>query len=159
MWCATRGSHGTRPERVDDIAEQIAREHVEILTVRRESRLPRFTEIDDDPDKTNPGMNDGMGAWIAPQVIKLLAQKNDAIADARVLVLGATFKENTPDIRNSRLVDIVTKLEQYGCDVQQCDPWVDTTDSYVELDREVLADIPNGPYEAGCQRCVVFRYR
>ena len=59
-------------------------------------------------------MNDGMGAWIAAQVVKLMINKDVAIKNARVLVLGITFKENCPDIRNTKVLDVVKELETFG---------------------------------------------
>ena len=63
-----------------------------------------------------------MGFYLAKQVIKLMIQKGQQIADARVLMLGITFKENCPDIRNSRAIDVVTELTDFGCKVEVYDP-------------------------------------
>ncbi len=68
-------------------------------------------------------INDGMGKYIASEIIKLLIKKKRHILDAKVLQLGITFKENCPDIRNSRAVDVVESLEDFGCRVDVYDPW------------------------------------
>lgn len=68
-------------------------------------------------------VNDGMGRYVASQLIKALTRKRIQIDGARVLVLGLTFKENCPDLRNTRVVDIVDELKQYNCDVDVYDPW------------------------------------
>ncbi|MDB4584161.1 nucleotide sugar dehydrogenase, partial [Draconibacterium sp.] len=68
-------------------------------------------------------MNDGMGAWVASQVIKLLIAKGHSVKGSKVLVLGITFKENCPDIRNTKAIDVINELKQYSCDVDVYDPW------------------------------------
>lgn len=68
-------------------------------------------------------INDGMGSYVANQVVKLMIKKGHQIHNAKVLVLGLTFKENCPDIRNTRVIDIVTELKDFGCNVDVFDPW------------------------------------
>ncbi len=68
-------------------------------------------------------MNDGMGAWIAAQIIKLMITKDIPVNKSRTLVLGITFKENCPDVRNTKVVDVVNELRQFGCHVDIYDPW------------------------------------
>jgi len=70
-------------------------------------------------------LNDSMGFRVAGDVVKLMIKKNVRITDAKVLVLGITFKENCPDIRNSRVIDVIEELKSYGCHVDVCDPWAD----------------------------------
>lgn len=70
-------------------------------------------------------INDGMGHYVAEQVIKLMIKKGKRILGSRVLQLGITFKENCPDIRNSRAVDVTCKLKEFGCNVDILDPWAD----------------------------------
>jgi UDP-N-acetyl-D-galactosamine dehydrogenase len=77
-------------------------------------------------------LNDNMGIYVANQVIKLMIKKGQKIEGSRVLVLGITFKENCPDIRNSRVIDVIHELQDFGCDVQVTDYWADTT----EVERE-----------------------
>lgn len=68
-------------------------------------------------------VNDNMGFYVARQAIKLMIQKGQQIAGAHVLLLGITFKENCPDIRNSRAIDVYTELKEFGCKVDIYDPW------------------------------------
>ena len=71
-------------------------------------------------------LNDNMGAYVANQLIKAMVKRSIQIEGARVLVMGLTFKENCPDMRNTRVVDIVTELQDYNCEVDVYDPWVTT---------------------------------
>ena len=68
-------------------------------------------------------MNDSMGAYVASEVVKLLIQKDIKVKGANLLVLGITFKENCPDVRNTKVVDVIHELEQYGTNVTIYDPW------------------------------------
>jgi len=70
-------------------------------------------------------LNDSMGVYVANQVIKLMIKKGQAIDGSKVLVLGMTFKENCPDIRNSRVIDVIQELEDFGCNVDVSDYWAD----------------------------------
>src|SRR5690606_21305871 len=70
-------------------------------------------------------LNDSMGSFVASQVVKLMIKNDIKIKDANVLVLGVTFKENCPDMRNSKVWDVVDGLNDYGCKVTVYDPWVD----------------------------------
>ena len=69
-------------------------------------------------------LNDSMGAFVASQVVKLMIDKDIKIKGAKVLNLGITFKENCPDIRNSKAIDVIHSLEEYGLDVTTFDPWI-----------------------------------
>lgn len=71
-------------------------------------------------------INDGMGAFVASQFVKLLIKKGKRVQNAKVLVLGITFKENCPDIRNSKVITIVRELIDFGCNVDICDPLADS---------------------------------
>ena len=93
-------------------------------------------------------INDGMGAYVANQVVKLMIKKNHQIQDAKVLILGLTFKENCPDIRNTRVVDIVTEMKEFGCEVDLYDPWADPKEVQHEYhlqmkSAEVLSKLNN----------------
>ena len=70
-------------------------------------------------------INDGMGKYVAAEIVKLMIKKDRKIKDAKVLQLGVTFKENCPDIRNSKAVDVVSGLQEFGCQVHIFDPWAD----------------------------------
>jgi UDP-N-acetyl-D-galactosamine dehydrogenase len=81
-------------------------------------------------------MNDSMGAYIALEVIKLMMRKNLKIIDSNVLILGFTFKENCPDIRNTRVIDIFNELKNFDINVEIYDPWVN--DKEVEHEFNIL---------------------
>jgi len=74
-------------------------------------------------------INDGMGYYIADTVIKLMTQKRINVVDAKILVMGLAFKENCPDLRNTRVIDIIEQLESYHANVEVYDPWVDTEEA------------------------------
>ena len=77
--------------------------------------------------------NDGMGGYVADQVIKLMLRKGINPVRARVLVLGLAFKENCPDLRNTRVVDIVDTLRGYNAEVDVFDPWVDAAEARARI--------------------------
>lgn len=77
-------------------------------------------------------INDGMGAYVAAELVKAMIRKGFIVKGARVLILGLTFKENCPDLRNTRVVDVVSELRDYGIDVDVHDPWVDADEAMHE---------------------------
>ena len=83
-------------------------------------------------------INDKMGAFVANQLVKLMIKKEHKINNSRVLVLGITFKENCPDIRNSRVIDIIHELEDFGCIVDVLDPWADPEEVFEEYRVQLL---------------------
>ena len=86
-------------------------------------------------------INDNMGIHVANKVVKLMIHKGHRIKDAKVLVLGITFKENCPDIRNSRVIDVIRELQDFGCAVDVYDPWADAEEVKAEYDLKLLSDI------------------
>ncbi len=86
-------------------------------------------------------LNDNMGMYVANQVLKLMIHKEHKIAGAKVLVLGITFKENCPDIRNSRVIDVINELKEFGTDVSVYDPWADPEDVKREYGINLLSTI------------------
>ena len=92
-------------------------------------------------------INENMGAFVANKVVKMLIKKNHAIRSARVLILGITFKENCPDIRNSGVVDIVNEFKEYGTEVSVYDPWVDHQEVMHEYGISMI-EKPEGIYSA-----------
>lgn len=84
-------------------------------------------------------MNDGMGAWIASQIIKLMIATDVRIKGARILMLGITFKENCPDIRNSKVIDLKRELKNFGCTVDVFDPWADPAEVKHEYGINLLS--------------------
>ncbi len=86
-------------------------------------------------------LNDNMGIYVANQVIKLMIKKGKKIEGAKVLVLGITFKENCPDIRNSRVIDVIRELQDFGCEVDISDYWADRDEVKYEYNLELKKDI------------------
>ena len=74
-------------------------------------------------------INDGMGAYVVAQVVKHMVKKRIHVEKANILIMGLTFKENCPDLRNTRVVDIIKEFEDYNANVDIYDPWVDISDS------------------------------
>ena len=93
-------------------------------------------------------INDGMGRFVAGQVLRLMARRRISLPDARVLVLGLAFKENCPDLRNTRVVDIVHHFEQFHVQVDVHDPWVDAAEAKREYDLDLVATPQAGAYDA-----------
>jgi UDP-N-acetyl-D-galactosamine dehydrogenase len=85
-------------------------------------------------------LNDNMGILVANNVIKLMIKKGHKIEGAPVLVLGITFKENCPDIRNSRVIDVIAELESFGCKVTTFDPWADKGEVKHEYGTDILTN-------------------
>ncbi len=86
-------------------------------------------------------INDSMGQEVVQRVVKLMIHKGHTIKDAKVLILGITFKENCPDIRNSRVIDVVREFEEFSCKVDVYDPWADSSEVEREYGFELLTDI------------------
>ena len=93
-------------------------------------------------------LNDSMGPYVASQVVKLMAQKDIKLKNSRILVLGITFKENCPDVRNTRVIDIITDLQEYGAKVSVYDPQADAHLVKEEYGIELLPSIENQKFEA-----------
>ena len=94
-------------------------------------------------------INDGMGAHIAAEVIKLMIQRGMAVSGARILLLGLTFKENCPDLRNTRVIDLAREFADYGAQVDIHDPWADRAQAAHEYGVDLLVDAPTpGAYDA-----------
>jgi len=83
-------------------------------------------------------LNDNMGAFVANQVIKLMIKKGQKIEGAKVLVLGITFKENCPDIRNSKVIDVIHEMKEFGTNVEVYDPWADMDEVKREYGLEMI---------------------
>ena len=93
-------------------------------------------------------INDNMGVFITNQVIKLMLQKRIQVADSRILILGLTFKENCPDLRNTRVVDIVDELKTYNANIDVYDPWVDINIAKKEHQIDMILELKNNTYDA-----------
>ncbi len=93
-------------------------------------------------------LNDSMGAYVVAQLVKAMTKKRIQVEGARVLVMGLTFKEDCPDLRNTRVVDIVAELREYNCAVDVYDPWVDADDAEEEYGIRPVASPARGRYDA-----------
>ena len=92
-------------------------------------------------------LNDSMGAYTASQLVKAMLRRRIQVDNARVLVLGLTFKENCPDLRNTRVVDIVRELAEYNVRVEVYDPWVDPEQARQEYGLDLVAEPQPGSYD------------
>ena len=93
-------------------------------------------------------INDNMGLYVASQVIRLMISKRIHLVGARILVMGLTFKENCPDVRNTRVIDVVNELSNSHAQVDVHDPWVDAEQAQAEYDIEMTAEPEAGAYDA-----------
>lgn len=91
-------------------------------------------------------LNDNMGIYVANQVIKLMIKKGHKIEGSKVLILGITFKENCPDIRNSRVIDVIKELQEFGVQICIYDPWADAKEVKHEYNLELLSRITSIEY-------------
>lgn len=89
-------------------------------------------------------LNDGMGAYVAEQTIKCMNKKGTQVKDARILILGFTFKENCPDVRNTKVVDIFHTLQEYTQNITVLDPWASARRVQQEYGIDICAQLPEG---------------
>lgn len=92
--------------------------------------------------------NDSMGEYVANQVIKLMLKKGIQVLNSRILILGFTFKENCPDVRNTKVIDIINALNEYNLNITTYDPWANPDSVRKEYDIEVTNQIPKDKYDA-----------
>jgi UDP-N-acetyl-D-glucosamine/UDP-N-acetyl-D-galactosamine dehydrogenase len=93
-------------------------------------------------------LNDNMGFHIVDKVSKLMTRRNIHIVGSNILIMGLTFKENCPDLRNTRIVDLIKGFENFNCNVDVYDPWVDKKESMHEYGISTIENIVNGKYDA-----------
>ena len=93
-------------------------------------------------------LNDNMGIYVVNQVVKLMIKKGLKIEGAEVLILGLTFKENCPDIRNTKVIDIIRELQEFGCNVDVHDPWADKDEVKHEYDLQIEETVDLSKYKA-----------
>lgn len=93
-------------------------------------------------------LNDGMGAYVANQTIKAMNKKGVMVKDANILILGITFKENCPDIRNTKVVDIFHTLQEYTSNITVYDPWADAESVKREYGVDIVRDLPKEKFDA-----------
>ena len=89
-----------------------------------------------------------MGEHVASEVIKLLVKADKKVKGANILVLGITFKENCPDVRNTKVVDVIAQLEEFGTEVTIYDPWANPAEVKHEYNLETTQELPEGPFDA-----------
>jgi len=92
-------------------------------------------------------MNDSMGNYVASEVVKLLVQKDIKVKNARILVLGITFKENCPDVRNTKVVDVIANLNEFGTEVTIFDPWANISEVKNEYNIETVRYMPQNKFD------------
>ena len=93
-------------------------------------------------------MNDSMGQYVASEVVKLMLQNDQKVKGANILVLGITFKENCPDVRNTKVVDVIRNLKEYGTNVTVYDPLADPEEVHQEYGLDTTRELPSGKFEA-----------
>lgn len=93
-------------------------------------------------------MNDSMGNYVAGEVVKLMLNKDLKIKGSNILVLGITFKENCPDVRNTKVVDVISSLEEFGTNVTIFDPWANKEEVKHEYNMNVVNELPNEKFDA-----------
>jgi UDP-N-acetyl-D-galactosamine dehydrogenase len=92
-------------------------------------------------------INDGMGAHVARELVKEMTRRGLGVKGARILVMGLAFKENTPDVRNTRVIDIIAELADYGAGVDVWDPWIAAETARDEYGLELLTEPASGAYD------------
>jgi UDP-N-acetyl-D-glucosamine/UDP-N-acetyl-D-galactosamine dehydrogenase len=110
----------------------------------------KATEIGYHPEMILAGrrLNDNMGLHIASEVVRLMTHRRIHVSGSRVLMLGLTFKENCPDIRNSKVVDVIRELQKYGAEIDVYDPWVDGLEAHHEYGIKPVRKLRKGHYDA-----------
>lgn len=93
-------------------------------------------------------INDGMARFVASKLIKAMIEKGQLIKGAKVLVMGMTFKENCPDIRNTKVIDLITELQSFSMEVDIYDPWVDPKEAKQEYGVNMVTSLSYGEYDA-----------
>jgi len=93
-------------------------------------------------------INSNMGSYVADELIKAMLRKRIHVADSRILILGLTFKENCPDLRNTRVIDIIRVLESYGAKIDVYDPWADADEAEAEYGIRPVVQPESGQYDA-----------
>jgi UDP-N-acetyl-D-galactosamine dehydrogenase len=92
-------------------------------------------------------INDTMGIFVAAKVVKLMIQRSSSVKGSRILVLGITFKENCPDIRNSRVIDVIKEFQDFGANVEVHDPWANKEEVKHEYNLDLIKEL-SGQYDA-----------
>ncbi len=93
-------------------------------------------------------LNDGMGKYVASQIVKLMIKKGINVTNAEILLLGFTFKENCPDVRNTRVIDIIKELKSYDIKIDVVDPWANSLEVEEEYKISTFKELPNKKYDS-----------
>lgn len=93
-------------------------------------------------------INDGMGTFVAESVVKMMTQRKCHVVDSNILIMGLTFKENCPDLRNTRVIDIIGELRNYNANVEVYDPWADADEAQHEYGLELIKNPQTNRYDA-----------
>lgn len=93
-------------------------------------------------------LNDSMGGYVATQVVKCMIKKNIAVNNAQILMLGITFKENCPDVRNTKIIDVIAALADYGMNVTIYDPWANIAEVNHEYNLDCTSELPKAKFDA-----------
>ena len=93
-------------------------------------------------------VNDGMGSYVASELVKAMIKAGHTVSNARVLVMGLTFKENCPDLRNTRVIDVVEELREFGCKVDVTDCWADNAEAEHEYGIRLVDEPASGAYDS-----------
>lgn len=110
----------------------------------------KATEVGYNPEMILAGrrLNDSMGVYVADQVTRLMTKKRIHVVDANILIMGLTFKENCPDLRNTRVVDLVAEFENFNCNVDVFDPWINKEDAKHEYGISPIEQPKKDQYDA-----------
>jgi len=110
----------------------------------------KATEVGYHPEMILAGrrLNDNMGSYVVEQVAKLMTRKRIHVVDSNVLIMGLTFKENCPDLRNTRVVDLVREFQNFNCKVDVYDPWVDKEEALEEYGIYPIDELQKNKYDA-----------
>jgi UDP-N-acetyl-D-galactosamine dehydrogenase len=93
-------------------------------------------------------LNDGMGTYVAGRLVKAMLRRRIHVQGARILVLGLTFKENCPDLRNTRVIDLIVELQSYGAEVDVHDPWVNSNEAMLQYGIKPVVALQAKAYDA-----------
>ena len=93
-------------------------------------------------------MNDTMGKYVSSEVVKLMLQNDLKVKESNILVMGITFKENCPDVRNTKAIDVINDLESYGINVHIYDPWASIEEVNHEYNKQITNKLPKGNFDA-----------
>ena len=110
----------------------------------------KATEVGYNPEMILAGrrLNDSMGVYVADQVTRLMTKKRIHVVDAKILIMGLTFKENCPDLRNTRVVDLVAEFENFNCNVDVFDPWINKEEAKHEYGISPIDQPQKNQYDA-----------